>query len=107
MKMVNRYVLIAAKKVVMSPIHAINVRWLCIATPHVKRNIDQNIRNSVRDEWLSCMIKNYSNNLLQKKKIVRFVFYVCPHLIRGGDIRRVVGNSYAVDACMHFNQGFY
>ena len=36
------------------------------------------------------MMKNYSNNRRPKKRIVRFVSYVCQHYIRDVDISRVV-----------------
>jgi len=44
----HQYVPIVVK--IMPPTYATNVRWLSIAMPHVKRSIDQNIRNNVREE---------------------------------------------------------
>ena len=49
-KLLCRYVPIVVKRVLTLQINATNVRKLCIATPHAKRNIEQNIRNNVRDE---------------------------------------------------------
>ena len=45
--LVYRYVPIAVRRAPI--IHVTNVRWLNIATLHVKRNIDTNIRKSARN----------------------------------------------------------
>ena len=43
-----------------------------------KKHRHKHNRKNVRDLWLSCMIKNYSNNL-HRQKIVRYALYVCQH----------------------------
>jgi hypothetical protein len=63
------------KRVVIST-HAINARWLNIATQHAKRNTDQSIRKHVREELLNYTMKLYSKST-HLLMIVQYAFYPC------------------------------
>ena len=62
---------------------------------HVKRSTERSIRRHVKNEWLSCMMRNYLNNL-RHWKIVQFALCVYHYLKVEGDIRHVVVKLYAV-----------
>ena len=61
-----------ARRVAIST-RVINARWSNIVTQHVKRNIDQSIKKSARDELQSYTMKNYSKSI-HLVKIVQYAF---------------------------------
>jgi len=54
----------------------------------------------VREEWLSCMTNNCSNNLHYYMEIVQSVSYECQHIVQELDICHVVERQYVVDVFM-------
>ena len=83
------HVPIVERRVVTLRTHVINASRLCIAMHHVRRNTDTSIRNNVKDELPSYMMKSSSNNHHQQT-IVRYAFYSFLHLTRGRGINHAV-----------------
>ena len=63
-----RIALHVVKRVAIST-HATSVRWSSIAMQHVKRNIDQSIRNRVRNVLQNYTMKNYSKSTRLVKNV--------------------------------------
>ena len=99
----HRYVLIVAKRVMMSTIYVTNATKWSIATPRAKRNTDTNIKNNVRDELLNYTMRCCLDNLPLQRTIVQFVSSGYRRLTLVGDIWHAVGNVYAVDVFMHLD----
>ena len=78
--------------------------------PHVRRNIDINIRNIVRNisdlllsVLLNYMMKSYSKNHHHNMEIVRYAAYDCLYLLLDGDTMNVVEKLYAADVFMRLD----
>jgi len=92
---------IVVRKALTLQIHATNANQSCIATPHVGKDTDVNIRNNVRNmsNELQRKMRNYSNNR-HRMKIVQSAWYDYQHWNQVVVIIHAVEKLYVVDVFM-------